>query len=237
MKNNALVPASLFIAIGLIFAGYLIGNTLIKAKKYDRTVTVKGLAERMVQADLAIWPLQFTEAGNDLSALEKSIKTKTDAVLDFLNAHGFSEEELSRGVPAITDAWANPYNTQGQRGNYRYIGNYDITVRTTEIDKLNDAMENITSLIGQGIVLSQTNYWQQAEYLYTSLNDIKPVMIEEATKNARQAAGKFAVDSDSKVGKIKKASQGLFTITNRDMNSPHIKKVRVVSTIEFYLDD
>jgi hypothetical protein len=98
-------------------------------------------------------------------------------------------------------------------------------------------MENITSLIGQGIVLSQTNYWQQAEYLYTSLNDIKPVMIEEATKNARQAAGKFAVDSDSKVGKIKKASQGLFTITNRDMNSPHIKKVRVVSTIEFYLDD
>jgi hypothetical protein len=236
MNSNKLIPASFILALGILFAGYFVGNFFVKAKKFDRSVVVKGLAEKEVLADLAIWPLNFTEASNNLAEIERNIKEKSDLVISFLKEKGFGDDEISRGLPAIMDAWANPYAQQGQSAN-RYTGSFAITVRTADIPKLKNAMEDITSLIGQGIVLGQSNYWQQVEYLYTALNDIKPAMIEEATKNARQAAEKFAVDSNSKVGKIKTANQGLFTISNRDMNSPHIKKVRVVTTVEFYLDD
>lgn len=237
MKSNHLIPASLILSVGILLAGYFVGNLFVKAKKLDRSVTVKGLAEREVVADLAIWPLNFTEGSNDLAEIERNINSKSQVVIRFLKDAGFREEEISRGVPAIQDAWANPYTTRDQLAGYRFIGNFDITVRTGDIPMLQKAMEGITGLIGQGIVIGQANYWQQVEYLYTALNDIKPAMIEEATKNAREAAEKFAVDSDSKVGKIKTASQGLFSITNRDMNSPHIKTVRVVTTVEFYLND
>lgn len=237
MKSKELIPAAIILSLGLILGGYFIGNFFVKAKKFDRSVVVKGLAEKEVLADLAIWPMKFTEASNDLAEIERNINTKSRIVIDFLKERGVTEEEISKGVPAITDALANPYTQQGQTAANRYTGSFDITVRTSDIPKLKRAMEDITSLIGKGIVIGQANYWQQVEYLYTALNEIKPGMIEEATKNARQAADKFAVDSDSKVGKIKTASQGLFTISDRDMNSPHIKTVRVVTTIEFYLED
>lgn len=237
MKSNALIPASLILSLGLILSGYFVGNFFVKAKKFDRSVVVKGLAEKEVLANLAIWPMKFTEASNDLVEIEKNINSKSAVVIDFLKGEGFSDDEISKGVPAIMDALANPYANQQQNVANRYTGSFDITVRTEDIPKLKTAMEGITQLIGKGIVIGQANYWKQVEYLYTSLNDIKPGMIEEATKNARQAADKFAVDSNSKVGKIKKASQGLFSITDRDMNSPHIKTIRVVTTIEFYLED
>ncbi len=235
MNSNKLIPASFILALGILFAGYFVGNFFVKAKKFDRSVVVKGLAEKEVLADLAIWPMNFTEASNDLAEIEQNIKQKSDLVITFLKEKGFGEDEISKGLPAIMDAWANPYSQQTSAN--RYAGSFAITVRTEDISKLKAAMEDITSLIGKGIVLGQSNYWQQVEYLYTALNDIKPAMIQEATKNARDAAEKFAFDSDSKVGKIKKANQGLFTISNRDMNSPHIKQVRVVTTVEFYLDD
>ena len=237
MKSNTYLTAAVILAAGLILSGYFIGNFFVKAKKYDRSVVVKGLAEKEVLADLAIWPMKFTEASNDLTEIEKNINAKSGVVIDFLKEKGFTDDEISKGLPAIMDAMANPYANQGQPAVNRYTGSFDITVRTTDIPKLKTAMEDITRLIGKGIVIGQANYWQQVEYLYTSLNDIKPGMIEEATKNARQAADKFAVDSNSKVGKIKTASQGLFSISDRDMNSAHIKKVRVVTTIEFFLED
>ena len=237
MKSNTLIPAAFILSLGIVLGGYFVGNFFVKAKKFDRSVVVKGLAEKEVLADLAIWPMKFTEAGNSLSEIEANIRTKTAVVIDFLKEMGFAENEISKGLPAIVDAWANPYNQQAPSAANRYAGSYDITVRTADIAKLQKAMEASTTLIGKGIVMGESSYWQQVEYLYTALNDIKPAMIEEATKNAREAAEKFAVDSNSKVGKIKTANQGLFTINNRDMNSPHIKTVRVVTTIEFYLDD
>lgn len=237
MKSNSLIPAALIVSVGLVVAGYFIGDFFVKAKKYDRSVVVKGLAEREVAADLAIWPLNFTEAAATLSAIEKNIQSKSNTVIDFLKDKGFEQAEISWGVPTINDSWANPYAQQQPPAANRYTGSYSITVRTGDIQKLEAAMQDITSLIGKGIVIGQANYWQQVEYLYTGLNEIKPAMIEEATKNARLAAEKFAVDSNSGVGKIKKANQGLFSISNRDMNTPHIKVVRVVTTVEFYLDD
>jgi hypothetical protein len=99
------------------------------------------------------------------------------------------------------------------------------------------AAEKAGELIGKGIVLVGENYGRTTEFLFTGLNDIKPAMIQEATKNAHTAAEQFAKDSGSKVGKIKNASQGLFTITDRDMNTPDKKNVRVVTTVEYYLND
>ena len=179
MNSNKLIPASFILALGILFAGYFVGNFFVKAKKFDRSVVVKGLAEKEVLADLAIWPMNFTEASNDLGEIERNIKQKSDLVIAFLKDKGFEEEEISKGLPAIMDAWANPYSQQTSAN--RYTGSFAITVRTEDIPKLKAAMEDITSLIGKGIVLGQSNYWQQVEYLYTALNDIKPAMIEEAT--------------------------------------------------------
>lgn len=238
MNHKHLIPASLFLAAGIVIAGLFMSNALVKARKLDRSVIVKGLAEREVMADLAIWPIKTTIGSNDLMEIEKNLERNIRIINQYLIDSGFGKEEISRGIPAIYDSHANRYAQPQQlaAGN-RYFGSITLTVRTDDMNKLDDAITGISNLIGKGVVLDQENYWQQVEYLYTSLNDIKPEMIEEATKNARLAAEKFAVDSDSKVGKIKTASQGLFSITNRDMNSPQIKKVRVVSTIEFYIED
>ena len=237
MKTNQILWLSIILSLGMITAGYFIGNTLVKSKMHDRSVTVKGLAEREVDANLAVWPISFSETSNELSEIQAQLDKKTEIIYNFLVNQGFSQEEIANGIPTINDVFADRYAARDQFNTFRYIGNSNMTVRTKDIKKLNNAIANISKLIGQGIVLNQNNYWQTVEYLYTDLNVIKPEMIEEATKNAREAAEKFAQDSGSKVGKIKNASQGLFTITNRDINSPHIKNVRIVTTIEYYLND
>ena len=237
MKTHHLLLITIILSLGIAIAGYFVSTTLLKSKKYDRSVIVKGLAEREVEANLAIWPISFSETSNDLTEIQSQLDYKTQIIHNFLAEQGFIENEISNGIPTIHDMLADRYAARDQLNMFRYIGNSNITVRTTDIQKLNKAISQISNLIGKGIVLSQDNYWQMVEYLYTDLNLIKPAMIEEATRNAREAAEKFAQDSGSRVGKIKKASQGLFTITDRDVNSRHIKNVRVVTTIEYYLID
>ena len=119
----------------------------------------------------------------------------------------------------------------------RYTASQTITVYSNDIDKVRGAMPKLTELGKMGIVFSQNNYDAQVEYIFSRLNDVKPKMIEESTTNARSVAEKFATDSQSRLGKIKKATQGQFSINNRDKNTPYIKQVRVVSTIEYYLAD
>ncbi|MFA6352106.1 MAG: SIMPL domain-containing protein, partial [Bacteroidales bacterium] len=130
---------------------------------------------------------------------------------------------------------ANFYGGGNQYIEYRYVGRAQMTVRTDQIDRMTKAITRLTDLVGKGIALNQDQYMSQVQYLFTELNSIKPQMIEEATKNAREAAEKFAIDSDSKVGKIKRATQGMFSINDRDMNTPYRKIVRVVTTVEYYL--
>jgi hypothetical protein len=235
-SKNRIIYASLILGICLVMAGFFISQTLLKAKQLERYVTVKGLSEREVIADIAIWPIQVSIVSNDLAQLEKDLNKQTEIIKDFFSEQGFTEDEITIGSPSIQDNRANYYGG-GTPSQYRFTANRDFTIRTAEIDKLQKALDMVPSLIGEGIILGSKNYWQQVEYLYTKLNDIKPDMIEEATKNAREAAEKFARDSDSKVGKIKSATQGLFSISNRDINTGHIKKVRVVSTVVFYLED
>lgn len=235
MKLN-LLP-TLILSLAIIVAGYFVGQTYVAGKKLDRTVVVKGLAEREVNADVATWPMELTVSGNELGELQKTLERQTKVLEDFFTELEFTDDELTVGAPTIQDNRALLYGGQNAYNQDRYIAKVDFNLRTTKLDKMSEAMYKVPSIVGQGLVISSKNTWQPVQYTFTKLNDIKPGMIEEATKNAREAAEKFARDSGSKVGKIKSANQGYFSITDLDQNSGVMKQVRVVSTLEFYIED
>lgn len=226
----------IFLCAGLIILGYLLSSGLIKMKMLDRTVTVKGLSERDVPATIAIWPIKFSEADNDLASLYSVIQNKTDMIIDFLKTNGFTEADISISPPAIVDRQAQG-NVDSNRIQFRYSADSSISVYSSKVDAVRQTMRKLVELGKQGIAISGQDYENRTQFLYNNLNEIKPEMIEEATKNAREIAEKFAKDSNSKLGKIKTASQGQFSIDDRDSNTPQIKKVRVVSTLEYYLSD
>jgi hypothetical protein len=229
--------SALLLSIALVLAGYFIGNLQLNARKYDRFVTVKGLSEREVPADLAVWPINIALTGNDLQVLSRQIEQQNEEVYRFFTERGFSAQEITRGPVNINDARANIYNTQAYQNPNRYLAKSEFTVRTTDIAKLQKALSESLELLSRGIVMGSKNEWQPIEYIFTGLNDLKPEMIEEATRNAREVADKFARDSKAEVGEIRVARQGLFSITDRDANTPQIKRIRVVSTIDFQLND
>jgi len=226
----------LFVCLGLLGLGYVLGGSAIKFKEYERTVTVKGLSEREYDADIVIWPIQFTEASNELEALYGALDTSSGKIKAFLRANGIDAGDITLSAPAITDKSAQQYGNTPV-GQFRYTAQQTVTVYSRQIAAVRNVMSKLSELGKQGIVITRGDYQAQTEYLFTRLNEVKPEMIEEATKKAREVAGKFAEDSASSLGKIKRASQGQFSITARDNNNPHIKKVRVVSTVEYYLSD
>ena len=239
MTENSKVSAvvlGVFIFLGLATLGYLLGSAAIKFKEYERTVTVKGLSEREYEADIVIWPIQFTEASNNLGELYGSIERSTEKIRVFLEENGISQEEITFSIPSITDKSAQQYGNQA-KAEFRYTAIQTVTVYSKSIKPVRTVMGILSELGKQGIVFSGGNYQSTTEYLFTRLNEAKPDMIEEATRKAREVAEKFASDSKSTLGKIRKASQGQFSINARDKNNPHIKKVRVVSTVEYYLSD
>lgn len=225
-----------FFSIGLLSFGYMLGNTAITYKEYERTVTVKGLSEREFEADIVIWPIQFTVASNDIEELYNSIESNTSKIRGFLEMNGLDTSEMSLSSPAITDKSAQQYGNNA-KAEFRYSAQQTVTVYSTKIGAVREVMGKLAELGKTGIVFSAGNYQSETEYLFTRLNEVKPEMIEEATRKAREVALKFAEDSESSLGKIRRASQGQFSINSRDKNNPHIKKVRVVSTVEYYLSD
>ena len=235
------IPAlllGLFVAAGLIASGYLLGNAALKVKSLDRTVTVKGLSEREVPADLAAWPLNFQAAANDIDEIYAAVETNVATIRRFLQTYGVSPDEITLSPPQVTDLHAQNWGDK-RHLKFRYTANATVTVYTDKVDAVRDAMANIIDLGKQGVVIGGNQYSGPGSnlFLFTGLSGIKPEMIEEATKNARAVAKKFAQDSDSNLGKIRSARQGVFSINDRDATTPHIKKVRVVSTIEYYLTD
>lgn len=226
----------LCIAAGLILMGVVLGRSALQVKGLERVVTVKGLAEREVSADVALWPITFTDADGDLGDLYASLEAKTGQVVAFLVARGFAESEITVSPPSITDKLAQQYGGD-QNVALRYSARQVVTVYTEKVDKVRAAQTGVSELGKKDIAIVGENYENRTQYIYTGLNEIKPAMIEEATRNAREVASKFARDSDSTVGKIKRATQGQFSIADRDQNNPHVKKVRVVSTIVYYLAD
>ena len=228
---------TLLISVSLVMAGFFVGNMHKTGKKYDHFVQVKGLSTREVKADLAVWPINITLTANDLLSLKSNIEKQNTEVYNFFIAQGFDKIELTKGSTNISDSRANMYNNNYQNNPFRYLAKSEFTVRTNDIDKLQNALSESLELMSLGILLGSKNTWRPVEYIFTGLNELKPSMIEEATKNAREVAEKFALDSDSQVGEIRMARQGLFTINDRDENTPQIKIVRVVSTIDFQLED
>ncbi len=224
---------SIILAVGLIILGVLLNTGINNFTNRDRIVTVKGLAEMEVPADKVIWPLMYKDIGNDMSTLYDNIQSKNKTIVDFLISNGISRDEISVAPTEIIDMEAERYVNQAIQ--YRYNATSVITVSSSDVDKIRRLISEQSELLRQGIAITGGDYRYNTLYEYTGLNSIKPAMIEEATKNAREAAEKFALDSGSKLGKIRNASQGQFSITDRDANTPHIKNVRVVTTINYYL--
>jgi hypothetical protein len=229
--------SALIVGICIGIAGMSIGIGFYKGRSNDRYVTVKGLAEREVNADLAIWPITFKVTENDLRIVQKGIDKGREVINRFLTEAGFKEEEISYSAPKITDMEAERRYGNEVMSQYRYIAQTTVTVRSRNVDLTSKTIEQSGKLVGEGIVLAAENWQAPTEFLFTSLNAIKPEMIEEATKDARKAAEKFAKDSGSKVGKIRNATQGYFSIEDRDRNSPQVKKIRVVTSVQYFLVD
>lgn len=235
MRQSPGLISFIVIALGLAASGYLAGDGFLRARKLDRTVVVKGLSEREVPADVAIWPVRFVTAGNNLEALYDTIDSQSKRVTAFLQERGFSEEEIGVAAPAIVDKQAQAYRDASFA--FRFSAAQNITVYTEAIERVRQSQRELNVLGQTGIVISGDDYQARTQFLFNGLNELKPGMIEEATRNAREVAEKFAMDSSSILGKIKTARQGQFSISDRDSNTPHIKRVRVVSTIEYYLSD
>jgi len=241
MKNTDgvfLVAALLILACGIVFASLNIRDGLTDFRSYDRYVSVKGLATKDVTADLALWPISYTETGNDLIALQTVAESRGAAILAFLEKQGIKGAEVELQQVNVQDLLAQSYRQEGAEAS-RYILTQTYLVRTGNIEAVSKAARNIGELVKQGIVLAQTG---GPTYLFTKLNDVKPGMIADATKNARDAAAQFAADSGQDVADIRTASQGMFQILPRDDTyaipeaQQKDKTVRVVSTVEFYLD-
>ena len=227
------IYSGIAIMLGLMVLGFQIPKAVSNYRSYDRVVDVKGLCEREVKSDKVIWPLVYKIVSDDLGALYEQTAVKNAIVIDFLKSAGMEESEISVSLPSISDKFANEYGSNDRI--YRYIVTNVITLCTDKVDLALDLMKKQSELIKKGIVFDSNNWNNPVEFKYEGLNDIKPSMIEEATKNARMAAEKFAKDSGSRLGKIKSASQGTFSIENRDSNTPHIKRVRVVTYVTYYL--
>lgn len=202
---------------------------------YERSVTVKGLSEREVDADIAIWPLSFNEVGDELVPIVDALKRKNARLVEWLLERGFEAAEISVSSPVIVDRYAQGYVDQNRVSRYSALSS--VTVYTPKVDQVLASMTEVLELGSEDIAIGSQDFNRRTEFLFRSLNDLKPAMVEEATRNAREVAQKFAADSGSRLGKIRRASQGQFSISDRDSNTPQVKRVRVVSTVEYYLAD
>lgn len=227
--------SGLFVMVGLIVLGIMIPRAVVKYRSFDRTVNVKGLCEREVSADKVIWPVVYKVMSNDLQDIYRQIGVNNEVIMEFLKEGGISVDEITVAMPQITDEYANEYGSVNRT--YRFIAKNVITVCTDDVDVVLNLMDKQAQLLKKDIVVGTGSQWENpVEFRYEGLNEIKPSMIEEATRNAREVAEKFAKDSGSNLGKIKTANQGTFTIEDRDSNTPYVKKVRVVTSVTYYLD-
>jgi hypothetical protein len=231
-KNKVWLASAGLLTIGLIAGGYLLGDGLLRAKMADRSVTVRGLAEREVTADLATWTIAYSAQSTDLQSAQIDIDQDTDAITAFFKELGFQADALKP-----TGANVNQYSNNGIP---QYTIRQRLSLRTNDIDKAQAAVARQFDLVRRGVVLEDGS---GMSYTFTKLDEIKPEMVAEATKDARKSAEQFAEDSGTDVGGIKSATQGYFSIDSRDgdaggygvTDTPY-KKVRVVTTVNFYLE-
>jgi hypothetical protein len=229
MKNN--VFAGGLIALGLFFGGLFIYCGITRFANKDRAVTVKGLSTREVEADYAVWPLSYAWSGNDLPALYERLEQVTARVKKHLLALGFEDADIRQGSINVHDNWSDYYGNH--RPEYKYTLNTSLIVSTNKVQLVVASQGKDAELLKEGIIV-KTEQWN-LDYQYNGLPELKPSMIEEATQNARAVAQKFADDAQCSLGSIRRASQGQFSVEN-DQYQPWIKHVRVVTTVDYFLD-
>ena len=228
---KTLLP-SIAIVAGLALLGFFVSKGLTSIANQEQYVTVKGLAEREVLANKVVWPLPYKCVSNDMQQLYDEIEKNRNIVLTFLKDGGITDEEIVISAPAVTDRLAQSYIPDNIK--FRYQAEAVITVISPQVEKVIELMGKQIELMKDGVIISD-EYSYQTQFEYTALNDIKPAMVEEATRNARAVAQKFAEDSDCKLGNIKQATQGQFSITS-DETTPQIKNIRVVTTVKYALN-
>ncbi|MBO4692069.1 MAG: SIMPL domain-containing protein [Bacteroidales bacterium] len=225
------IVASAIIAFGLIALGISLKSGIVKFKSMERTVAVKGLAEKQVNADKVVWRVSFARVGNDLVSLYSSLDVNAKYIKEYIKDKGIEDSEIFESSPNVSNL-EDQYRYSNNRPEYKYQISQSLTISTNKVDAVKQLAKTATAdMLKRGIIISD---W--ASYEFTGLNELKPEMIAEATANARQAAQKFAEDSKSKLGKIKTASQGQFSVEDLDETTEFVKKVRVVTTIVYYLD-
>lgn len=234
----ARIVASALIALGLALGGWLLGNSLVAMRTSDRTVEVRGLAERDVRADLAVWPVRFVVTGNDLAAAQRDIGAAEATIRGFLADGGLPAEAVTVQGFDVQDAFAQIYRSGPV--DFRFVVTETLLVRSEDVDRVAALHQRAGELAAAGIALTQES---APAFVFTRLNDVKPEMIAEATRAAREAASQFAADAATGIGPIRRGSQGLFQILPRD-DVPGLpperqieKKLRVVTTIVFDLVD
>lgn len=234
MKHPQILSAA-FIACGIALAGFFVFRGLASYTNNSRVVSVRGLAEREVKADHVTWPIVFKASGDDLQELYGEISAANQTIRRFLEKNGIPAKDISIGAPKIKDRKVESYTDLNRTD--RFAGTTIVTVSSNAVDKVGELQTRVGELVQQGIVIDMDDYENTISFEFTKLNDIKPAMIEEATKNARTSAEKFAKDSGSDIGQIKTATQGYFEIKDRDQYTPHIKSIRVVTNVDYFVED
>lgn len=252
MENRGTTLTALAIFFGLTIGAYLLGKSFERFRTDDRFISVKGFAEREVKADLVIWSFKIRITTNDLQEGNTSLETAVKKVNDFLIKNGINTKEITQQSLAVTDKQANEYGGQNGNERYRYIIQQTIEVRSANVDAVQRVSRMTSELLSAGVALSTgADYTGTGlRFIFTKLNDVKPAMLSEATKNARTAAEEFTKESQTHLGKMRKASQGLFSILDRDESlagggeggyyasgtSDLYKKIRVVISVEYAID-
>jgi hypothetical protein len=235
----------LSLVVGLVTGGYFIGRGAARFRSEIRTVTVKGLVEREVKADQAVWTLGMRRASDDLKDAHAKISADREAVIAFLKKQGFKDEEITRQPAHTLDKLAREYG-QNQNERFRYVVTVSVEVRTANVDTVRSSVGSTEELLKSGVVLDGDSEGRAANprYVVSKFNELRPELLAEATKNARKIAEQFASDSGARVGNIRSANQGSIQIFGSDGNdesapysptSTPVKKIRVVSTFEFEL--
>jgi hypothetical protein len=226
----SLIVSALLLSIGLATAGFFVGQGISERSNGRQIVSVKGLSEREVPASVATWTVGYSATGNDLGEINKKLGGSTKAVVNFLMESGFGEKDMAVQPPAMRDTSMDVRQKDVPPPPQRFTASQAVLLRTSKVDLIKPALASASNLMMSGVLLSGGS---QPDYIFNQLNEIKPGMIQEATKNARVAAEQFSKDSQTTLGKLRNASQGWFQVENRDAATPERKTVRVVVDVEY----
>lgn len=235
ITTRAFAVLGILLAAGLAIFGVQVGQAVKKGREFDRYLTVRGLSEREVKATLAIWPIRFAVYADDLPLLKQSIEKTKTIVQGFLSEQGITTDSISYGLPSVSDKDEEHYREE-KNPLPRYKAVTTLVVRSSKVDVVKQAIQHADTLLEKGITLVSNEYGDHTQFLFDGVNEAKPDMIREATANARAAAEKFAQDSKAKVGAIRRATQGVLEIEDRDVATPEIKVLRVVTTVDFFFE-